>query len=79
MIPFLMVWLYLGLLISAMQWPSVAGVLTTFILLVLPPLFLMYRVLATKRLQRQAAVNDADKSVQVGVDEIDRQDTGDNQ
>lgn len=79
MIPFLMVWLYLGLLISAMQWPSVIGMLTTFVLLVVPPLFLLYRVLTTKRRQRQAAVNELDESVQVGVDKKDRQDTGNNQ
>jgi len=79
MIPFLMVWLYLGLLISAMQWPSVAGMLTTFVLLVVPPLFLLYRVLVVKRRQRQAAASEPDKSVQVGVDEEDRQDTGSDQ
>jgi len=79
MIPFLMVWLYLGLLISAMQWPSVVGMLTTFVLLVVPPLFLLYRLLAAKRQQRQAAENETDKSVQVGVDEVDRQDAGNNQ
>lgn len=73
MIAFLMIWLYFGLLFTVMQWPSKIAMVTSFVFLVGPPLFLLYRLLVAKRKQRQAPETQPE-SVQIGMREENNQD-----
>jgi hypothetical protein len=80
MIVAIMVWLYFALLISVMQWPNKLAMLTSFVLLATPPLFLLYRVFVARRKSGNDPAEDGVKpSVQAGVGNVDRQDAGSNQ
>lgn len=79
MIPVLMVWLYFALLISAMQWPDKILMLVWLVLLAGPPLFMLYRILASKRNQANHAGDAESQSVQTRMSKVDHDNTGKDQ